>query len=89
MPSMRNRLGFFRRLTVVLSFSAPIMFGDCLDSEMAKRFRETYLPGLVDGLSAAVTQPESAEDGLRQAGVALIEGIGAALQPRTPSSSSQ
>jgi hypothetical protein len=57
-----------------------------LDSDLGKRFREGYAPGLVDGLSAAITDPAEAETGFRQAGVALIDAIGALLQPRTPSS---
>jgi hypothetical protein len=63
-------------------------FDGCLDSDIAKRFREAYAPGFISGLSTAVGTPGQAETGLRQMGTALAEGLGAILQPRTASSSS-
>lgn len=69
--------------------SAFLMSGPaCLDSDLAKRFREGYAPGLVEGLSTFITDPTNAEAGLQQTGAALFEGLGAILQPRTGSSTS-
>lgn len=64
----------------------PGFFNGCWDTDIAKRFREAYTPGLVAGLTTAITSPDNAEAGLRQSLAALIDGIGAILQPRTPSS---
>jgi len=60
----------------------------CWDSAIAIRFREAYVPGLTAGLSSAITDPTNAESGLREAGAALVEGLGAALQPRSATSGS-
>ncbi len=54
----------------------------CWDSEVAKRFREAFVPGWVAGLSAAVTSPWESEIGFRQTAVALFEALGAVLTPR-------
>jgi len=56
--------------------------GGCLNSDIAKRFRSAYVPGLVSGLATAVTTPDQAEAGLRQSLAALIDGLGAVLTPR-------
>ena len=63
------------------------MGANCLDSDVLKRFRTAYEPGLVSGLSAALEDPENAETGLREAAAALLDGLGAVIQPRTPASS--
>jgi hypothetical protein len=60
----------------------------CWDSDIAKRFREGYGPGFVEGFSTFLTDPENAEAGLQQAGAAVFEGLGAVLNPRTGSSTS-
>ncbi len=54
-------------------------------SEVARRFREAYGPGLIEGLSAALSDPTQAEAGFRRAGTALLEGLGAMIEPRTAS----
>jgi len=54
----------------------------CFSSAIAKRFREAWVPGLTEGLASAITSPDTAEDGLRQALAALIEGLGAMLELR-------
>ncbi|MBI5764687.1 MAG: hypothetical protein HZA51_14320 [Planctomycetes bacterium] len=59
----------------------------CLSSEIALRFREAYAPGLTAGATAAITDPQNAEDGLRQAWAALYDGIGAIITPRSADSS--
>lgn len=59
---------------------------DCLDSEIAKRFREVSGPAFIQGVNTAVLNPEDAESGLRQAAAALLEGLGGILETRTPSS---
>ena len=53
--------------------------GGCLDSEVAVRFRNAYVPGLMEGLSTAVSAPGQSEDGLRRAWAAMFEGFAAAL----------
>lgn len=60
----------------------------CLGSEIALRFREAYAPGLTAGATAAITDPDNAEVGLRQAWAALFDGIGAIIIPRNADSSS-
>lgn len=59
---------------------------DCLDSDIAKRFREVAGPGITEGFSSAVTDPENAEAGFRNVGAAILEGLGGIFNPRTPSS---
>ena len=53
--------------------------GGCLDSEVAVRFRNAYVPGLMEGLSTAVSAPGQSEDGLRRAWSAMFDGLSAAL----------
>ena len=64
---------------------STLMIGNCLsldvDNDLFTVFREAYVPGLVSGLSTAVSNPDMQEEGLRQTVVAFIEGIGAVLQP--------
>ena len=71
------------RLLAALFVCNSVMGGGCLDSEIAKRFRTAYVPGLVEGLSTAVSTPGDAETGLRRAWAALFEGLGAALTVRS------
>jgi len=63
-------------------FVCHSIVGGCMDSEIGKRFRTAYVPGLVEGLSTAVSTPGDAETGLRRAWAALFEGLGAALTVR-------
>jgi hypothetical protein len=74
-------------LTIGL-FSGLLTTGCDLNSELAKRFREAYAPGLIAGLSSAVASPGSAEAGLRDALAALINGLGALINVQGPTSSS-
>jgi hypothetical protein len=79
------------RMTRVLAaglFTGVFFMEGCLDTDIAKRFREAYAPGFTSGLGTALEQPGQAETGLRQMGVALADGLGAILQPRTSASSS-
>lgn len=84
---MRALFKFRRCLKVILITGAvgvlPIGNG-CFDSSIVKRFREAYEPGLVAGLSAAVTDPANSQIGFRQTATALFEALGAIIQPRTP-----
>ena len=78
-----------RWLTATMMTCYGLSLGNgCMDSEIAKRFREAYVPGLMEGLSTAVSAPGQAEAGLRIAWAALMNGIGAMFDVRTPSSSS-
>lgn len=80
---------FLRRVHKFTAYAASAFLFTgpaCLDSDIAKRFREGYAPGLVEGLSTFITDPANAEAGLQQTGAALFEGLGAILQPRTGSS---
>ncbi|HKQ48117.1 MAG TPA: hypothetical protein VJZ71_08620 [Phycisphaerae bacterium] len=86
---MTQNCRWVRRLRKSLGIAASgfLLSGPaCMDSDIAKRFREGYAPGLVEGLSTFITDPANAEAGLQQTGAALFEGIGAILQPRTGSS---
>ena len=88
---LRNHLSIHRiQRYFAYAVSAFLMVGSssCLDSDIGKRFREGYGPGLVDGLTTFITDPANAEAGLQQTGAAFFEGIGAILQPRTGSSAS-
>ena len=53
--------------------------GGCLDSAVAVRFRNAYIPGLMEGLVTAVSAPGQSEDGLRRTWAAMFEGLSAAL----------
>ncbi len=82
---MRCPTFHFRKKAKV--FMAALLLGQafeegCLDSSIAMRFREAYTPGLVAGLSTAISDPTNSEAGFRQAGAALFEGLGAILLPR-------
>jgi len=69
-------------LAVALTGTALLPFQGCFDSELAKRFREAWGPGFIEGLSSALTDPANAEAGLRAAGAAFLSGLGAMIQPR-------
>lgn len=77
-----------RRFLAYASTATLLIAPSCFSSDIAKRFREGYGPAAVQGLSTYLTDPENAEAGLQQAGAALFDGIGAILQPRTGSSTS-
>ena len=64
---------------LALAFACYGIAGGCLDSAVAVRFRNAYVPGLMAGLSTAVSAPGQAEDGLRQAWSAMFDGFAAAL----------
>ncbi len=84
---MKNRwLRWHRKIKLLCAtaLTATVFSGGCLDSDIAKRFRQAYVPGLTEGLKMAVLQPGDAEAGLRRAWAALNEGIAAAFQLRTP-----
>ena len=51
------------------------------DTDIARAFRQAYVPGLIEGLSTAVTTPDNAEAGLRRTVTAFLEGLGAVLTP--------
>jgi hypothetical protein len=57
----------------------------CLDSELAKRFREGHVPGFVSRAGTAIVQPDQAEAGLREDFAALIDDLGSLTPPRTAS----
>ena len=87
MPTTRQFIGSqslcrFRALIILLAGTLPVT--SCFDSEIARRFRSAYAPGLVEGVSSAITDPQNAETGLRQAWAALYDGLGAIIEPRTP-----
>jgi len=87
---MRNLARWNRRLRPFLAVSLTstgLLFNGCFDTEIAKRFREGYAPGFIQGLSTALGQRGQAETGLRQMGVALADGLGNVIQPRTRVSS--
>lgn len=71
-----------RRVAVVLASMVGLPAIGCFDSEIAKRFRDAYAPGLIEGLSTAVLVPGDSETGLRRAFAALFEGLGAVVQTR-------
>ena len=85
---MRTRIRTLRRMKIAMfgtMAGSTMMIGNCLsldvDNDLFTVFREAYVPGLVSGLTTAVSNPDQAEAGLRQTVVAFIEGIGAVLQP--------
>jgi hypothetical protein len=61
---------------------------DLLDpsTEISRIFRQAYVPGLLEGLSTAVTTPDNAEAGLRRTVTAFFEGLGAVLAPQNDGS---
>lgn len=82
-----------RRKTLRISASlaafglGSLMAEGCfLQSDIVKRFREGYEPGFVSGVTNAITDPDNAEDGVREAIAAAFEGLGAVIGPRSPSS---
>lgn len=88
---MIRRARWVRRLRagIVLALcGGAVQFSGCMDSEIMKRFREAYAPGLVEGLTTALAAPGDAEEGLRRTATAFAEGLGAVIEPRTPAPSS-
>lgn len=89
---MRTRLTVrsIRRiiLAALTGLAGSTLFSDgCLDSSMAKRFREASGNGFTAGLSSVLQTPDQPTDGLTQIANALADGLAAIIQPRTPSSS--
>ncbi|MCG8408092.1 MAG: hypothetical protein MI923_23075 [Phycisphaerales bacterium] len=82
-PVRRNRSRRIHLLLWIGTCGTALMTTGCLDSEIAKRFRQAVIPGLVEGWSAALLDPANAETGLRQSGAAVLEAIGSIIQPRT------
>lgn len=77
---LRRRRAWLLSLAAVLT-ACPLE--GCWSSELAKRFREEFVPGFVEGLAQAVTfEGNTAEPGLRRAWAAFFEGLGAALNTR-------
>ena len=74
------------RLPIAAMLGSTFLLGGCfgleLDSAIVQRFRAAYAPGLAEGLQTAVLEPGDAEEGLRQAWAALMDGIAAAVAPR-------
>ena len=88
---MKHLARWNRRIKLALTIgltSGVFFFNGCFDSDIAKRFRDAYVPGFTQGLSTALGTAGQAEAGLRQMGVALANAIGAVIQPRTSASSS-
>ena len=73
-------------MLITVAILGVTMGMDCLQSDFAKRFRETAGPGITDGFSNALTDPENAETGFREVGVAILEGLGGIFDTRSPSS---
>ena len=84
--TLRHHTRRLLKLAAVCSMGTTFIDGCILQSDIAKRFREGYAPGFVSGVSNALTDPDNAEAGVRQAVAAFFDGLGAVLQPRTPSS---
>ncbi len=87
---MRTFVRWNRRVKHALAAgltASGFLFNGCFDTEVAKRFREAYTPGFIQGLSTALGQAGQAEAGLRQMGVALAQALGGVIQPRTTVSS--
>lgn len=76
----------FKRAFLLACVLVSSMGMECLDSDIAKRFREVAGPGITQGFSSAVTDPDNAEAGFRDVGAAILEGLGGVFNPRTPSS---
>ncbi|MEE8171127.1 MAG: hypothetical protein V3T70_11330 [Phycisphaerae bacterium] len=79
-----KRVRWFRMRRLTLVFTAAVVASPvgCINSTWFKRFREAYSEGLVEGFSAAVTDPANSEVGLRRALAALFEGLGAIIETR-------
>ena len=79
-----------RALTAAL-MSSMLFIGNCpsigFDSELGRVFREAYVPGLLQGLTTAITTPEQTEAGLRQTLTAFLDGVGTLLTPEDARSS--
>jgi hypothetical protein len=88
---MKTRLLFRwnKRIGLVLgaSLTSGTVFSDgCMESDIAKRFRETYATEFATGMNTALSTPGQWEQGLRQMAVALSDAIAAVIDTRTPSS---
>lgn len=86
-----NRHWFRKRRAAAITITAMVVGSTCegcFNSDLAKRFREAYAPGLAEGLATAVATPGAGETGLRQAWAALFEGLGAILNVKSSTTSS-
>lgn len=88
----RHWVRLHRRVRILAAGAllSPFLMGGCLglelDSEIVQRFRAAYAPGLAAGLQTAVLQPGDAEEGLRRAWAALMEGLAAVVALRVTDS---
>lgn len=80
---LHRELRWIRSAVVYSLMATALSSTGCWESDLAKRFREAYAPGFIQGMSTALAQPGQAEAGLRQMGVALAEALGDVIQPRT------
>jgi hypothetical protein len=78
-----------RRIRLLLAASlasGTLLSGDCMDSDIAKRFRSTYATEWASGMNTALSEPGQWEAGLREMAVALSDAVAAVIDTRTPSS---
>lgn len=72
------------KLSLAVGLTSVAFSDGCFDSAIAMRFREAYAPGFTEGITTAITDSANREAGFRQAGGAVIAGVGAVIQPRKP-----
>ena len=85
----RSLLRWYKRIGLLLAASlasGTVLSDGCMDSDISKRFRETYATEWAQGMNTALSEPGQWEAGLRQMGVALSDAIAAVIDTRTPSS---
>lgn len=79
------RISRWKKITVAALVSSTFLLGGCpnigYDTDLGRVFRQAYVPGLIDGLTTAVTTPADAETGLRATVTAFINGVGTLLTP--------
>jgi len=85
---MRRLMRARRRLTLLLTGAVlPSVLNGCWSSDIARRFRAGMMPGFVDGITSAITDPDNAVQGFRVSLASLFDGLGALLEPLSESSS--
>jgi hypothetical protein len=85
----RSLIRWNRRFGLLLAgslASGTVLSDGCMESDIAKRFRETYATEFAQGMNTALAAPGQWEAGLRQMGIALSDAIAAVVDTRTPSS---
>jgi hypothetical protein len=85
----KSLLRWNKRIGLLLAASlasGTAMADGCMESDISKRFRETYATEWAQGMNTALSTPGQWEAGLRQMGVALSDAIAAVIDTRTPSS---